>query len=77
MNEVLTMAEIESRFDAEWVLLDDVATDERNHVLSGRVLAHSRDRDELDRSLLALRPRHFAVFYNGNAPEGMEYALNL
>ncbi len=75
VNEVLTVEEIQSRFDSEWVLLDELVTDEANHVQSGRVLAHSRNRDEVDRCLLELRPRHYAAWFTGRMPEDAAIVL--
>ena len=76
MNEVLAIAEIQERFDHEWVLLEDPELDSNLQVIRGKVLFHSKDRDELDRRALELRPRHSAILYNGPAlPEGMEAVL--
>jgi len=46
MDEVLTIAEIQSRFDSEWVLVEDPQTNEALEVQSGTVCYHSKDRDE-------------------------------
>ena len=75
MNDVLTIEEIESRFDSEWVLLDDLKTDKAQRVVSGRVLAHSRNRDDVDRTLLMLRPRHYGMWYTGKLPDDMAVVL--
>lgn len=75
MNEIMTIAEIEARFDSEWVLLGDPVTDSELNVESGHVLAHSPVRDEVDRSLLALRPRHYAVCYTGRLPDDVAVVL--
>lgn len=75
MTEVLSMKEIEARYDAEWVLLEDPATDQKHQVLSGQVLAHSRNRQEVDRCLLAARPRHYAMLYTGRLPEDAAIVL--
>ena len=75
MNEVLTVAEIKSRYDSEWVLIEDPQTNEALEVQSGKVLYHSKDRDEFDRKALAFHPKRFAVLYTGTPPEGMEFAL--
>ena len=69
MKETLTIKEIEKQFDSEWVLLDDPKTDETQRVVSGQVLAHSRSRDDVDRCLLARRPRHYAMIFTGRIPE--------
>lgn len=68
MGEFMTIEQIEKQFDSEWVLLGDPQTDEKLHVQGGRVLFHSKDRDELDRQLLELRPKRSATFYTGKIP---------
>ncbi|HUT34788.1 MAG TPA: hypothetical protein VNE39_14965 [Planctomycetota bacterium] len=68
MGEVMTMGEIEARFDSEWVLLEDPVTDE-NLIRSGRLLCHSKDRDDVYRKAFELRPKHSAIFYVGAIPE--------
>ena len=75
MTDVLTIKEIETRFDSEWVLLENPVTDETHQVLSGQVLAHSPNRDEVDRRLLAARPRHYAMLYTGRLPEDAAIVL--
>jgi hypothetical protein len=47
MGEVTSLAAIRKQFDSEWVLLEDPVTDESLQVKSGRVLWHSKDRDEV------------------------------
>jgi len=75
MNEVLTVAEIKAKYDSEWVLIEDPQTNEALEVQSGRVLYHSKDRDEFDRKALGFHPKRFAVLYTGQPREGMEFAL--
>ncbi len=69
MNEVLTLAEIEAQFPDEWVLVENPQTNDALEVQSGRVLGHSKDRDELHQQAMALRTRRFAVLYTGTYPE--------
>lgn len=75
MDEVLTIAEIESRFTAEWVLVEDPQTNESLAVQSGRVLWHSKDRDEVYRKAVELRPRRFAMLYTGTIPKDTAVVL--
>ena len=63
MNEYMTIEEIEKQFDSEWVALDEPKVDEKQHVHGGTLLFHSKDRDEMDRRLLELRPKRCAVLY--------------
>ena len=75
MPAVASIAEIESQFDAEWVLIGNPKTDEALRVIEGEVLFHSKDRDEVHRKLLELRPRRFALRYLGGLPENTVIAL--
>jgi hypothetical protein len=75
MSEVLTLDEIKTRFPSEWVLIGDPRTDESLEVLSGEVLFHSLNRDEVDRKLLELRPPRFALRYLGTLPDNMALVL--
>lgn len=75
MNEVLTIEEIYARFPSEWVLLDEPEVNESLEVQSGRLLFHSKDRHELDREAMELRPKRFALFFTGSIPEGMAVVL--
>ena len=65
MSDMLTMAEIEAQFVAEWVLIEDPQTNDALEVQSGKVLYHSKDRDEVYRKALELRPKHSAILYTG------------
>ena len=65
MDEILTVAEIESRFVAEWVLVEDPQTNDALEVQSGKVRYHSKDRDEVYRKAVEVRPSRFAVLYTG------------
>lgn len=76
MNEVLTLAEIEERYQSEWVLVGDPETAAGSlQVKGGTVLAHSPDRDELYRKAIELKPLHSAILYTGRIAEGMELML--
>lgn len=47
----LTYAEMEQHYDGEWVFVADPVQDDNLEVLSGTVIAHSTDRDEMDRQV--------------------------
>jgi len=68
-GEILTVAAIHARYDSEWVLLENPEVDEQLNVIRGRVVCHSKDRDEVDRKAVALRLRHSAFLYTGKMPE--------
>ena len=68
METAMTIEEIQSRFDSEWVLVENPRTNEALEVLSGHVLHHSKDRDEVYRKAVAVRPERCAVLYTGEIP---------
>lgn len=65
MKREMTVREMESRSDSEWVLVGDPKTDAALEVLAGKVLHHSPDRDEVYRKAVALRPKRCAILYTG------------
>ena len=69
MERVMTIGEIESEFDSEWVLVDEPETNEQLEVLKGRVIHHSKDRDEVYRKAVSLRPKRCAILYMGEIPK--------
>ncbi len=75
MEKVMTNAEIESEFDSEWVLVIEPETNEQLEVVKGKVVHHSKDRDEVYRKAIAVRPKRFAILYTGEIPEGSEVVV--
>ena len=75
MNEVLTHAEIHSRFDSEWVLVENPEVNEQMEVVRGKVVCHSKDRDEVYRKAVELRLKSSATLYTGTMPENTEIIL--
>jgi hypothetical protein len=75
MDEILTLDEIKSRFDSEWVLVEDPEVDEQLKVVRGKVLFHTKNRDELDRKMIELRPRSSATLYTGKIPDNTAIVL--
>lgn len=75
MDTVMSVAEIEARFQSEWVLVEDPQTDEHLEVQSGVVRHHSQDRDEVYRKAVELRPRKFAMLFTGTIPQDTAIVL--
>ena len=65
MSDVLTIAEIEAQFIVDWVLVDEPQTNEALEVQSGKVLAHSKYRDEVYREAV-----RFGLIVVGATVEG-------
>lgn len=72
----LTIDQMKTRFPDQWLLVVDAVTNEMHEVLSGRVIWHSRDRDELHRKDLEIGPRSAAIVFTGSWPKDMEFILN-
>ena len=75
MDDILTLAEMESRFVAEWVLVEEPQLNAALEVHGGLVRYHSKDRDEVYRKAVEFRPRRFAVLYTGEIPKDAAVVL--
>ena len=75
MEEVLTIAQIEAQFDSEWILVGEPQTNEVLEVQCGKVLWHSKDREEVYRKAVELRPRRSAMLYTGKMPKNTAVVL--
>lgn len=54
--ERLTWAAIEARFADEWVLIADVELDDVMNIISGEVVVHGTDKDEVVREIVERYP---------------------
>ncbi|MFI5402576.1 MAG: hypothetical protein ACHQ1G_06530 [Planctomycetota bacterium] len=75
MKRIMTAAEIEKSFVSEWVLVLDPQMDDSMEVRAGTVVFHSKDRDEVYRKAIELRPKRFAMLFTGKLPKGTSTAL--
>ncbi len=75
INKILTLAEIEKQFDNEWILVEDPEYDQNNEVIQGKVLCHSKNRDDIYAKAIELRPKSSASVYTGPVPN--EIFINL
>lgn len=75
MGEKLSAEEIESRYAPDWVLIGDIETREDLSLVSGQVLFHSPDRDEVYRKLDEFEPGRYAVRCLAPWPEDTVFVL--
>ena len=75
MSEVMKIDEIEAQFPDEWILVIDPDTGPDLKVRSGVVAAHSKHRDEVYRTAIALKPKRSAVWFNGEPPADAVFVL--
>ena len=74
----MTIEEIETQFDGEWVLVGNGEFDPYNKVTRGHVLCHSPNRDEVyDYVKIALVEgfRNLATLCNKDVPQGTAVLL--
>lgn len=79
MLDVLTIEEIDQQYPNEWVLIGDPQTNESLKVLGGKVLFHSKSREEIYRqSACEKRGSTLAFYYTGKVGKnGTKYAMSL
>ena len=75
MDEVLTLAQIEAQFESEWILIEAPQTNEALEVQSGTVRWHGKDREEVYRKAVEMRPKRFAILYTGKMPKDTAIVL--
>lgn len=75
MNELMSLAQIQEEFKSEWVLVEDPETTDSLEVTRGKVLWHSKDRDEVYRKAKEFHPRHSAILFTGTIPKDMVIIL--
>lgn len=75
MNEVMTLAEIKERFNSEWVLIADPEVDEHFQIIRGKIVWHSKNRDEVYRKAAEMQLKHTAFLYTGTIPENTAVVL--
>ena len=76
MSEILTLEEIEKKFDGEWVLIQDVETNEKLEVVRGKVIFHGKDKDVMHEKAMKSKSNHLATLYIGIPDPKMEFLLN-
>ncbi len=75
MDNIMTVEEMRAQFESEWVLVENPQTNDTLEVLKGKILHHSKDRDEVYRKAVALRPKRSAIVYTGEIPEDTAVVL--
>jgi len=66
---------IKNAFKDQWVLVKVDEVDASFNIVEGEVLAHSKDKEEVYKKLLQIRPKQFSVEYTGVIPEDLAVVL--
>ena len=75
MEEILTKAEMVTKYPGEWILIDSPETDYAQEVVRGKVVYHTAVRAELYREAIRLKLPRFAFVHTGNSRRAMAYLL--
>ncbi len=75
MDSTLTIGEIKTRHDGEWVLIEDPLTDANLEIQGGTVRFHSTNSREVYKKAAELQLPRIAILFIGKMPKKMEYAL--
>jgi len=67
--------DIKKAFKDQWVLIEVEKVDESFNVVEGKVLAHSKDKNEVYQKLLQTRPEEFSIEYTGVIPEDLAIVM--
>ncbi len=68
-------AQIKEIFREEWVLIHVHQVDRDYRVVEGEVLAHSKDKEDIYRAVLQIRPEEFSIEYTGEFPDEVAVVL--
>ncbi len=72
---IMRWSEIVKKHKDEWVLLEVTNIDKNLKIREGRVLSHSKDKNEIYNKLLKLKPHKFAIEYTGKIPDDLAVVL--
>lgn len=64
-----TIEEIKKKFKNEWVLVEVLEEDELGRTMSGKVIAHGKNRDETYAALKETKGKYTFHFYTGEIPK--------
>jgi len=72
MPELVDIKEESKKHEDEWVLFEVVETDEMNRPVKGRLLCHSKSRDEIHDVAMRHRGSDLKISFTGDpVPPGM------
>jgi len=75
MTEIISLADIQKMFDSEWILLENPKVGSGLRIESGKLLWHSKDRDEVYRKAREFKPKRSAILFTGKLPQNTAIVL--
>ncbi len=70
-KRVQTLSTLKRRYPKEWLLLTDVTADELTRPVKGKLVAHSKNRDDIYDRLARIRAKSTCVTYTGEIPKDL------
>ena len=71
MGKVMELGDIYKKYKDEWLLIEYEQLDEDLNVTKGKVVAHSRDKNEILQQLVQIQGRNIAIEYAGTVPKSL------
>ena len=75
-NERMTLEEMDQKYPNEWLFIVDCEHSENTELLSGRVLVHSKSRDDIYEASGRYKGGA-AIHYTGEMPDPLKYQLEI
>ena len=71
----MTLEEIQGAYPDQWVIIEFTELDDELKVVEGKVIARSRERRDIEKTLAGLRNKKLAVEFTGDLDTGEAYLL--
>ena len=70
-KRVQEIAKLKRRYPKEWLLLTNVVADELTRPVKGKLVAHSKNRDDIYDRLARIRAKSVSIEYTGKVPKDL------
>lgn len=70
-ERVQPISKLKQRYPKEWLLLTNVTADELTRPIKGKLVVHSKNRDEIYERLPRIRAKNFCITYTGKIPKDL------
>ena len=70
-KRVQSIRSLKRRYPKEWLLLTNVVADELTRPIKGKLVAHSKSRDDIYERLAHVRAKSFCIEYTGEIPKDL------
>lgn len=74
-KKIVSFSYIQENVKSEWVLIGEPELSKDLVIKKGKLLYHSKDRDEVYRKARELKPKHSAIVYTGTLPNNTVVVL--